>query len=115
MSLNWQAPLMCNDGVKATLFASLSSSGKITYADGSPSGHAEQWAELHEMGVRHLVIREGEEEYRAFRDQGTPIDIHLDELFGHKPARAMFYLENAPAVLPADVEALESSGMWGMF
>lgn len=113
--LNWQAPLQCSDGVKATLFASLNSSGKISYADGAPSAHAEQWAELYEMGVRHLVIRDGEKEYRAFRDHGSPIDIHLDELFGQKPARATFSLENAPTVLPADIAQLETCDAWGIF
>jgi hypothetical protein len=108
-NLDWDKPIACSDGSKASLYGTVSASGGCRFADGTQQ-HAEQYAEMHEIGVRRLVMREGETEYRAFDDNGIQVDIHLDALFG-KPPRPILRIVQ----MELDMAGMDDSAMWGMF
>lgn len=108
-NLDWDRPIVFADGRKATLYGTLSASGSCVFADRTQE-YAEHYAELYEMGVRQLVMREGEIDYRGFNEAGFEQDIHLDHLFG-KPGRGKHRIVQ----MELDMSGMDDSALFGMF
>lgn len=117
--INWAMPIQFNDGREAFYYGSVHGSGKLVLHN-ALSSHSDAVSELHQMGVRHLVCTNAERDgaYFAFNENGNPIDIYCDELFG-KPVKSMTgkSIEQKPIFRVEQMEdAEETAGeLWGAF
>lgn len=117
--LNWDRALVFEDGSECHLHASLSHTGKLSFARGG-SQYSEAFAEWHEQGARRLVRGEDDRFIFAYSDEGTPVridaaEVRMDIQMGLKTIIQKDDWTHADEEFQADRAMMESVPAWGMF
>lgn len=118
--IDWGKGVVFEDGKPAVLHATLSSSGKCAFAGGG-SLHAETFATWYEQGARWLVRKSpNSSKIFAYNSGGHPVFVDTGEVnmpiaHGRKRILPSDVWHRATDAYQADVEAMQTAPMWGMF